>query len=247
VKASQVHSRRCRCCHPKRGPKFISTQFQKKAYMNPVESIAVHESGNNLLSCTSVLTSGCRMKLYYPLYSGLSFPCMPHFFLTPGEACSWALSRFKRDGLSNICGNGVYPEFIKFVGVLVTDNLSFQECTKNDLFSSKKETDFFQGCKFFHLLNMDNSILSYERIHPTELSVLSDNLFRSRVDYQLSTNSTYRRGGVTALSHPITTTYYEVNNQLRVMQETSPDRIIRFEMTCRHMKDHTFDNVDTIF
>ncbi len=30
------------------------------------------------------------------------------------------------------------------------------------------------------------------------------------------------------------------------MQETSPDRIIWLEMTCRHMKDHTFDNVDTI-
>jgi hypothetical protein len=162
VKASQVHSCSRRRCHPKRGPKFISTQFQKKACMNPVESIAVQELGNNLLFCTSVLTSSCRMKLYYPIYSGWSFPCMPHFFLTPGETCSWALSRFKRDGLSNICGNGIYPEFIKFVGVLVTDNSSFQECTKNVLFSSKKETDFFRGCKFFHLINMENSILSYE-------------------------------------------------------------------------------------
>ena len=79
----QVHSLRhhSRCCRPELGPMFISTQFQKKACMNPVESIAVQESGNNLLSCTSVLTSGCRMKLYYPLYSGWSFPCMPHFFL----------------------------------------------------------------------------------------------------------------------------------------------------------------------
>ena len=30
------------------------------------------------------------------------------------------------------------------------------------------------------------------------------------------------------------------------MQETSPDSIIRLEMMCRHMKDHTFDNVGTI-
>ena len=85
-----------------------------------------------------MLSSGCRMKLYYPLYSGWSFPSMPHFFLTPTEACSWALSRFKRDGLSNIWGNGIYPEFIKFVGVIVTDNKSFTECAKKDLFSSKK-------------------------------------------------------------------------------------------------------------
>ena len=57
----------------------VSTQVQKTP-LNPVESIAVTESGNNLLSCTSVLTSGCRTKLYYPLYSGWTFPCMPHFF-----------------------------------------------------------------------------------------------------------------------------------------------------------------------
>ena len=166
-------------------------------------------------------------------------------FLTPGEACLWALSRFKRDCLSNIWGDGVYPEFIKFVGVIVTDHSSFQECANNGLFTSKKEKDFFQGCKFFHLLNMDNSISSYEQIHPTEFSVLAANLFYSRVDYQLSTTSTYRIG-VTALSYPITISYYKVNNQLRVMQETSPDGIIRFERICRHMKDHTFDNVGTI-
>jgi hypothetical protein len=126
--------------------------------------------------------------------SGWSFPSMPHFFLTPTEACSWALSRFKRDGLSNIWGNGIYPAFIKFVGVLVTDNSSFTECAKIDLFSSKIETHFFQDCKFLHLLNMENSILSYEKIDPTEFSELSDNLFHASVDYQFSTNSTYRRG-----------------------------------------------------
>ncbi len=116
-------------------------------------------------------------------------------FLTPGEACLWALSRFKRDCLSNIWGNGAYPQFIKFFGVIVTDHSSFQECAKNGLFTSKKELDFFRGCKFFHLLNMDNSISSYEQIHPTEFSVLAANLFHSRVDYQLSTTSTYRIGG----------------------------------------------------
>jgi hypothetical protein len=59
----------------------VSTQVQKKAPFNPVESIIVTKSGNNLLSCTSVLISGCRIKLYYPLYSGWTFPCIPHFFL----------------------------------------------------------------------------------------------------------------------------------------------------------------------
>ena len=185
------------------------------------------------------------MKLYYPLYSGWSFPSMPHFFLTPTEACSWALSRFKRDGLSNIWGNGIYPEFIKFVGVIVTDNKSFTECAKKDLFSSKKEQYFFNDCKFLQLLCMENSILSYEQIDITQFSKLSDNLFHPSVDYLLSTNSTYRTG-VTALSHPITKTRCENNDQIRVMQVTSPDNIIRFETTCKHMKDHTFDNVDTI-
>ena len=87
-----------------------------------------------------------RMKLlYYPLYSGWSFPSMPHFFLMPGEACSWTLSRFKRDGLSNIWGDGVYPEFIQFVGVIVTEASSFQECTKTVNLSSQIERDFSEG------------------------------------------------------------------------------------------------------
>ena len=43
---------------PKHGPKSISTQVEKKEPINSVESIAVLESGNNLLSCTSVLTPG---------------------------------------------------------------------------------------------------------------------------------------------------------------------------------------------
>lgn len=170
---------------------------------------------------------------------------MPHFFGTPTEACSWALSKFKRDGLSNICGYDVYPEFIRFIGVLVIDKSSFKESVQKNIFSSKKETQFFKGCKFLHILNMDNSILSYERIDPKEFSALSEKSFHARIDYQLSANSTYRRG-VSALSYPITNTYYEVNNQLRVMQASSPDNIIRFETTCRHMKDHTFDCIDTI-
>jgi hypothetical protein len=118
----------------------------ERACINQVESIvADQESGNHLLSCNSMFTSDCRMKLYYPLYSGWSFPSMPHFFLMPDEACSWTLSRFKRDGLSNIWGDGVYPEFIQFVGVIVTEASSFQECTKTVNLSSQIERDFSEG------------------------------------------------------------------------------------------------------
>ncbi len=31
------------------------------------------------------------------------------------------------------------------------------------------------------------------------------------------------------------------------MQHTSPDRIIRLEIVCKHMKDHSYDNVDTMY
>jgi hypothetical protein len=94
---------------------------------------------------------------------------------------------------------------------------------------------FFRGCKFFNLLNMNNYTTSYEWINPTEFRILSDDLFRSRVEYQLSTTSAYRKC-VTALSRSITKTYYEVNNLLRVMQESSPDHIIRLEVMCRQWK-----------
>ena len=58
-------------------------------------------------------------------------------------------------GMSNIWGHGMYPEFIKFIGVLVTNNSNCQKCAKKVHFTSKV-TDFFQWCKFFHLLKMDN-------------------------------------------------------------------------------------------
>jgi hypothetical protein len=213
----------------------------------------LQEERDNQLVAIMRRNGGCRRtervirvkvtwNLYYPLYSGWSFPPMPYFFLTPGEACSWALSRFKRDGLSNIWGKDVYPEFIQFVGVIATEASSFQECTKTVDLSSKIEEEFFRGWKFFRLLKTNNSTKSYERIDPTEFGKLSADLFRSRIDFQFSTISVYRKGFTASRS--ITKTSYEVNDQLQVMQETSPDHIIRLEVICRHMNDHTLDCVE---
>ena len=66
---------------------------------------------------------------------------------------------------------------------------------------------------------------NYQSMDYFSTGVLSEKSFHASVDYQFSTNSTYRRG-VSALSHPITKTYYYVvNNQLWVMQASSPDNI----------------------
>jgi len=74
---------------------------------------------------------------------------MPHFFGTPTEACSWALlSKFKKDGLSNICGYGVYPEFIKFIGVLEIDKSSLKRMCRKTSFHPKKKLNSSKGASF---------------------------------------------------------------------------------------------------
>ena len=54
----------------------------------------------------------CNITFYYPLYNGYNFPDVSPVFRYPSHAAAWAISRFKRDGLSNIWGPDKYPDFL---------------------------------------------------------------------------------------------------------------------------------------
>ena len=47
-------------------------------------------------------------------------------FSTPSQAASWTISRFKRNGLSNIWGPGMYPDFLRFVGTINTEQSNLE-------------------------------------------------------------------------------------------------------------------------
>lgn len=57
-----------------------------------------------------------RDTLCYPLYTGFTFPETPFHFKQPSCALSWALSRFKKDGLGNAWFSSL-QSFVRFVGV----------------------------------------------------------------------------------------------------------------------------------
>ena len=138
---------------------------------------------NNPLSCPNGFTSSCCRLFYHPLYGDWKLPKRPCLFRTQGEACTWALSRFKRDGLSNICGPN-YPEFLKFVGTIVTDLNSICDCTLTMPFKLKIERLFFQGVTFYQLKKNAEYKTHYQQIDDNEFSTLTA-LFHLKIDLQI--------------------------------------------------------------
>jgi hypothetical protein len=143
-----------------------------------VEPPLGQEVVNNPLSCPNGFTSSCCRLCYYPLYGGWKFPKMPYLYCTQREACTWALSCFNRGGLSNICDPD-YPEFLQFVGTIVTDLNSICDCMLTMPFKSKIERLFFQGITFYQLKKNAEYKTHYQRIDDTDFNYV-DNTFPSK-------------------------------------------------------------------
>ena len=193
---------------------------------------------NNPLACQDDITFG---KFYYALYGGWAFPKTPYLFQTPLEACCWCISRFKRDGLSNIFGINKFPQFLNFIGVITTEVNNVEDYSV--LFKSSIEREFFSGVKFNHIKTSTAITASYERIELCNFQQITD-LFKPSIDFQRSASSTYRSS--TCLSVPIFHSIIEHNDQLTSKMQDSLDKIIRFENLCSAIKDHAFDNFDVV-
>jgi len=89
------------------------------------------------------------LESFIMLYGGWAFPKTPYLFQTPLEACCWCISRFKRDGLSNIFGNNNFPKFLNFIGVITTEVKNVEDCSVP--FKSSIERKFFSGVKFYNI------------------------------------------------------------------------------------------------
>jgi hypothetical protein len=92
-------------------------------------------------------------------------------------------SRCKRNGISNICGPN-YPEFLKFVGTIVTDLNSICDCTLTMPFKSKIERLFFQGVTFYQTKKNPEYKTHYQQIDDNEFSTLTA-LFHLKIDLQI--------------------------------------------------------------
>jgi hypothetical protein len=96
--------------------------------------------------------------LYYPLYSGWDFPEYPFLFKKPNKAACWAISRFKRDSLGNVWGQGNYPQFLSFVSRVMMKRCEVQVALESPTTKSRIENCFFSQVTFH--LPKENPILS---------------------------------------------------------------------------------------
>ncbi len=137
--------------------------------------------------------SPIQNEFYYPLYSGWCFPTYPFIFSSPSHAAAWTISRFKRNGLSNIWGPGRYPDFLQYVGTIETERSNLEPTT---FLTSRKpsqiEDHYFSGVEFFNILDPT-------AITGSSYSRLNNNLYTNVIatmkdtpDYFLSSTSIYR-------------------------------------------------------
>jgi hypothetical protein len=134
--------------------------------------------------------------LYYPLYSGWDFPQYPFLFKKWNEAACWAISRFKRDGLGNVWGQGKYPPFLSFDGQVMMMRSEVQVATESPMAKSMLENHFFSQV-LFHLPKKEPILLSsdYVQLSKETFLMCTWGFCKNEPDYQQSANSIYRDEG----------------------------------------------------
>jgi hypothetical protein len=68
-----------------------------------------------------------KTVLYYPLYGGYHSSNCPVLFANPMHAMTWAITRFKKDGICNAWAGKTLPDFLHFVGVFKCDQSEVSE------------------------------------------------------------------------------------------------------------------------
>jgi hypothetical protein len=90
---------------------------------------------------------------------------------------------------------------LKFVGTIVTDLNSIQDCTLTMPLKLNTERLFFQGVAFYQLKKIAEYKTHYQRIDGTDFSMLTT-LFHPKINLQMSALSTYKPS-VTCYSFPV--------------------------------------------
>jgi hypothetical protein len=101
--------------------------------------------------------------LCYPFYSGWDLPEYPFLFKKPNKAACWAMSRFKRDDLGNVWGQGKYPQFLSFVGQVMMKRCEVQVALESPTTKSKIENHYLSQV-IFHLPKKEPILLSSDYV-----------------------------------------------------------------------------------
>lgn len=169
-------------------PLPIPTEEQYKSFHARWQP-AIYRAGS------SPVSTGKHETYYYSPYGGWNSGHVPILFKSPGEAICWGISRFKRDGLSNSWGPGMYPDFLRFVflasfrlGASIRVPLPSASGRR-----SKNELAYFEPATF-HQVDPDTELLcSGYRFTTEEYFQQCANTMKTTPDWMCSSHSIYKR------------------------------------------------------
>jgi hypothetical protein len=177
----------------------ISQEYQSDCGLASADPPSMFTGTNGILCDMKFVKSyeSAKVRLispemyYYPLYSGWTFLEYPFLFRKPTEATSWAMLRFKRDGLGSLWEPLDYPVFLKFVGRVTISNSDIVRVS-SPTSSSKIEDCFFRGVQFY-LPKNDHIVLDtdYIQICPEMFHQCIYGFRCAPPDYQFSASSIY--------------------------------------------------------
>lgn len=185
-------------------------------------------------------TPSQQTMYFYPIYCGWSFREEPPIFLLPAQALTWQLSRFKKDGLSNIWGPGLYPDFLKFVGTVAVHQSCIKSISLPSNRPSKIENAFFSNVKFFEVSDSSKIVQSsYTRINE-DIFILCSSTMKDTPDYQASSNSIYRATKCTQGSRG---DHKFVHSPFLSSKKKSDSKFIMLEKRFEYLKRNEYRNI----
>ena len=179
--------------------------------------------------------------LYYPLYTGYTFPETPLHFKQPSHVLSWALSRFKKDGLGN-AWVGSLPSFLRFVGVTRVDRTTLRITSFSTHRRSSLEGAFFSDVTFYDII--DPTVIPSTNYMQCSDSLYTQclNTFKTTQDYQMSSNSTYtpNRKCIDSTSQDISFHHCPF---LSGKKHSSANSFIQLEKKFKYLKENTYIDI----
>ncbi len=90
------------------------------------------------------------VSLFYPIYDGWQFRPAPPLVNQQSHALAWSISRFKKDGLSDIWNHTNFPNFMHLVGHVRLPKFEIEEINLPAGFrSSHIEAAYFENVQYF--------------------------------------------------------------------------------------------------
>ena len=154
---------------------------------------------------------------------------------------SWALSRFKKDGLGN-AWVGSLPSFLRFVGVTRVDPTNLRITSFFTNRRSSLEHAFFSDVTFYDIIDPTVIPTTHYMQCSHALYTQCVNTFKTTQDYQRSSNSTYmpHRKCIDSTSEDVSFHHCPF---LSSKKHSSGNSFIQLEKKFKYLKDNTYTDI----